>query len=134
MLSPPTHPPAGFSCFKDSRSSCITLSQTNEETEKLRAVRKLQCGPCKIKKVKLQREVGSLVAQIQKEKKKVNTERCNILKGKKAASQFWWCWGMTAWGSYFREQHIPAFFLPADACPSSKNTLSVIEVQVHSGS
>lgn len=135
VLSPPTHPPAGFSCFKDSRSSCITLSQTNEETGKPRAVWKATAWTTQDEKGKVT-DRNRIVSCSDSKGKKINTERCNILKGKKKKKkQFWWCWWMMARGSYFRAQHIPAFFLPADACLCSKKHIKcLIEVQVRSGS
>lgn len=126
VLSPPTHPPAGFSCFKDSRSSCITLSQTNEETGKPRAVWKATAWTTQDEKGKVT-DRNRIVSCSDSKGKKINTERCNILKGKKKKKSSsggaggWWHGGVISGRSTF--QPFSSQLMPACA---AKNTLSAL--------
>lgn len=77
ILSPAAHLSPAFSCsrIQDSaviHSSCITLTQTAEETKKLRAVWKAAVWTCQGEKGKIT-DRRSLAAQIQKGKKKKST-------------------------------------------------------------
>lgn len=93
ILPPAAHLSPPFSCsrIQDSaviQSSCITLTQTAEETKKLRAVRKAAVWTRQGEKGKIT-DRRSLVAQIQKGKKKEekhNKKRCNTLKEKDSKS------------------------------------------------
>lgn len=141
ILSPAAHLSPAFSCsrIQDSaviHSSCITLTQTAEETKKLRAVWKAAVWTCQGEKGKIT-DRRSLAAQIQKGKKKKHNmkrlwkEHEKNLKGKNQQVSFggtggWWHRGFISESS--RYQPFSYWLMPA-----WPGTLTYLTGQAHPG-